>query len=192
MTFVVVYDANVLYPSTLRDVLIRAALAGLVQARWTDQILDEVFRNLKANRPDLESAKLNRTRELMTRVVRDAMVTGYEKYIPLVQLERDRDDRHVVAAAIRAGARQIVTFNLRDFPVESLVAWKLEAVHPDDFLLEMCRHDRNEMTRVIGQVAAGWKGIRTAREVLESLERSGLPETASEMRSFVVADPTRT
>lgn len=178
MTFVVVYDSNVLYPSTLRDVLIRVALADLVQARWTDQILDEVFRNLKANRPDLELATLDRTRKLMTRVVRDAMVTGYEKYVPLVQLERDRDDRHVVAAAIQAGARQIVTFNLRDFPAESLDAWKVEAVHPDAFLVEMCRRDRDDMARVFDQVAAGWKGTRKVREVLESLERSGLPKTA--------------
>jgi len=49
MAFVVVYDANVLYPSTLRDVLIRVALTGLVQAKWTDDILDEVFDNIKAN-----------------------------------------------------------------------------------------------------------------------------------------------
>lgn len=54
MSFVVVYDANVLYPSTLRDLLIRIAQAGLVQAKWTDQILDEVFENLLANRPDLD------------------------------------------------------------------------------------------------------------------------------------------
>ena len=49
MSFVVLYDANVLYPSTLRDLLIRVAQAGLVQAKWSDQILDEVFRNLTAN-----------------------------------------------------------------------------------------------------------------------------------------------
>ena len=30
MTFVVIYDANVLYPSTLRDVLIRLAQTGLI------------------------------------------------------------------------------------------------------------------------------------------------------------------
>ena len=40
MSFVVLYDANVLYPSTLRDLLIRIAAAGLVQAKWTEQILD--------------------------------------------------------------------------------------------------------------------------------------------------------
>jgi hypothetical protein len=32
MPFVVIYDASVLYPSTLRDLLIRVARSGLVQA----------------------------------------------------------------------------------------------------------------------------------------------------------------
>lgn len=58
--FTVVYDANVLYPSMLRDILIRLAGTGIFQARWTDQILDEVFRNLQANRPDLAPEKLRR------------------------------------------------------------------------------------------------------------------------------------
>ena len=53
MAFVVIYDANVLYPSLLRDVLIRVAQRGLVQARWTERMLDEVFDNLASNRPDL-------------------------------------------------------------------------------------------------------------------------------------------
>lgn len=39
----VVYDANVLYPSMLRDVLIRVAGSGVFRARWTERILDEVF-----------------------------------------------------------------------------------------------------------------------------------------------------
>jgi hypothetical protein len=51
---IALYDANVLYPSTLRDVLIRAGIAQLVVPRWTDQILDETFRNLK----DFPSAAL--------------------------------------------------------------------------------------------------------------------------------------
>ena len=50
MAFVVIYDANVLYPSTLRDLLIRIAQAGLVQAKWTYRILDEVFGSLTSNR----------------------------------------------------------------------------------------------------------------------------------------------
>src|SRR4051794_6245278 len=76
--FVVLYDTNVLYPSLLRDLLIRVARAGVVQAKWTDQILDEMFRNLRENRPDLDPARLDRTRTLMNEAVRDCLITGYE------------------------------------------------------------------------------------------------------------------
>jgi hypothetical protein len=43
MAFVVVYDASVLFPNTLRDLLLRVAQSGLAQAKWTEEILDEMF-----------------------------------------------------------------------------------------------------------------------------------------------------
>jgi hypothetical protein len=66
----------VLYPSTLRDLLIRIAQSGLVQARWTETILDEVFSNLRENRPDLDVGRLERTRELMMGAIRDVLVVS--------------------------------------------------------------------------------------------------------------------
>jgi predicted nucleic acid-binding protein len=131
---VVLYDANVLYPSTLRDLLIRVAQGGLVQAKWTDQILDEVFGTLTGNRPDLDSQKLARARDLMNRAVRDCLVTGYEPLIEAVDLP-DPDDRHVLAAAIKVRAKVIVTRNLKDFQSAALQAWDMEAKSPDDFIL---------------------------------------------------------
>jgi hypothetical protein len=47
MAFIVVYDANVLYPNTLRDLLIRISQVGLVQAKWANGILDEMLRALR-------------------------------------------------------------------------------------------------------------------------------------------------
>lgn len=44
--FVVVLDANGLFPFTLRDTLLRAAAAGYYQVRWSAQILEEMTRNL--------------------------------------------------------------------------------------------------------------------------------------------------
>lgn len=104
MALVVLYDANVLYPSTLRDLLIRVAQAGLVQAKWTGQILDEVFSSLSKNRPNLDQDRLARTRELMNKAVRDCLVTGYEPLIGGLKLP-DPDDRHVLAAAIMVRRR---------------------------------------------------------------------------------------
>ncbi|WP_329133900.1 PIN domain-containing protein [Streptomyces sp. NBC_01476] len=111
MAFVAVYDANVLYPSVLRDVLIRVAAAGLVQAKWTETILDETFRNLMANRPDPDPDKLDRTRNAMKRAVRDCLVLGYEPLIDAVQLP-DPDDRHVLAQQARVPVSRAVSFHV--------------------------------------------------------------------------------
>lgn len=119
MTFTVVYDANVLYPNTLRDLLIRIAQSGAVQAKWTNAILDEMAAALRRNRPDIPTEKVQRLRELMNRAVRDCLVSGYEPLIEGLKLP-DPDDRHVLAAAIKAGAQVIVIRNLRDFPAADL------------------------------------------------------------------------
>lgn len=183
MTFVAVYDANVLYPSTLRDVLIRSALGGLVQAKWTEEILDETFRNIQKNRPDLDPRRLERTRQLLRTVVRDSMVTGYEELIPVLTLEQDPNDRHVVAAAMKSGAPVIVTFNVKDFPADELAKWSIEAKHPDDFLVDQFYLDGPAVHRAIQAIADAWTNPPgTAQDVLNSLERDGLPQITALLR----------
>lgn len=48
---VALLDANVVYPARLRDLLIRLAIAGLYQARWSEQILNECFESLLGTGP---------------------------------------------------------------------------------------------------------------------------------------------
>src|SRR4051794_5934239 len=95
------------------------ALLDLFKARWTAAIHDEWVRNVLADRPDLTPAQLNRTRALMDANVRGALVEGHEPLIETLALP-DPDDRHVLAAAVHAGADGIVTFNLADFPDDAL------------------------------------------------------------------------
>jgi len=182
MTRVVIYDANVLYPSTLRDVLIRLAQSGHLQAKWSDTILDETFRSLHANRPDLDESRLQRTRELMNLAVRDAVVTGHEPLIKSLHLP-DPDDRHVLAAAIRARAQIIVTFNLHDFPADVLADWDVEAKHPDDFLVDQFHLDAISVHKAVQAVADSWqRPPGTVNDVLDRLDRAGLPQTAAVLR----------
>lgn len=168
MSQVVVYDANVLYPSTLRDVLIRVGLARLVRPKWTDRILDEVFRNLETNRPDLDPTRLNRTRRLMNEAIRDVMVTDYEHLIDQIELP-DPDDRHVLAAATHTGAQVIVTHNLRDFPDRALEPWGIEAQHPDVFLTRLHESHPDTLGRIMTAIARAWAGDATASDVLDRL-----------------------
>ena len=128
-----VYDANILYPAPLRDLFIRIAQAGLVRAKWTETIHDEWLRNVLLDKPRHSTERLARTRQLMNDAVRDCLINGYEELIESLTLP-DPDDRHVLAAAIRADAEVIVTFNLKDFPQSVLTEHKLRAIHPDEFL----------------------------------------------------------
>ena len=124
--FTAFYDANVLYPAELRNLLMHLALIGLVRAKWSADVHEEWISNLLKKRPDLTRDKLERTRMLMDKHAVDALVTGYEDLIPGLQLP-DPDDRHVLAAAIRGHADVIVTMNLRDFPSGAIGSFGIEA-----------------------------------------------------------------
>ncbi|MCC9311695.1 PIN domain-containing protein [Kitasatospora sp. RB6PN24] len=180
MAFVVVYDACVLYPNTLRDLLIRVARAGMVQAKWTEQILDEVDRALAGKVPD--EAKRRRLRELMNLAVRDCLVSGHEPLMEGLKLP-DPDDRHVLATAIRAGAQVIVTSNLKDFPASCLDQWNVEAKSPDDFVLDLIGLDERVVYSCAQEIAAARRNPPvTFEDVLTQLER---PDSSSQPQPCV-------
>jgi predicted nucleic acid-binding protein len=184
MAFIVLYDACVLYPAPLRDLLIRVARTGVVRARWSEEILDECFRNILADRPDLSPEKLARTRAAMNKAIPDVVVSGYADLIAGIDLP-DPDDRHVVAAAIRAGAQAIVTSNLKDFPNEKLEALGLEAVHPDDFVLDSIDLAPAAICAAVEAQAAALKSPPQSRaQLLETLQRGGLVQSVAKLREL--------
>lgn len=183
-SFTVLFDACVLYPAPLRDLLIELAVTGLFRARWTDEIHDEWTRNVLKDRPDLTPEKLRRTRELMNKAVPDSLVTDYQDLVSGLKLP-DHNDRHVLAAAIKCGASVIVTSNLKDFPTDPLAKFGVEPQHPDEFIA--CQFDLNK--------AAGCSAIRRLRQRLKrppvsiadyirTLEKLQLPQTVTRLKSF--------
>ena len=183
-TFTALYDACVLYPAPLRDLLMQLALTDLFRARWSDQIHDEWIRSVLENRPDLKPEQLERTRTLMNAHVRDCLVTGYEPLIEGLTLP-DPDDRHVLAAAIRTRASVIVTFNLDDFPSDILEPVGLEAQHPDMFITHLIDLNPGVVCAAAKRQRASLKNPpRSVDEFLETLARQCLPETVNHLREF--------
>lgn len=184
MAFVVVFDACVLYPASVRDLLIRLARSGLFQARWTERILDECFRSIAAVRPEL-AGKLDRTRRLMEEAIPDAMVRGHEALAEKLMLP-DEDDGHVLAAAIRSGAQVIVTTNLRDFPAKALEPYDVEAQHPDAFVLHLLSLNAGAVAHTVTAQAASLKNPPSSVEqLLETLESRGLVLSMAELRKIL-------
>ncbi len=187
MAFVVIYDASVLYPAPLRDLLLRLARTGLFQARWTDQILDECFAALQRQRPDLAPDRLARTRQLMVQAVPDCLVEGYQPLIDGLHLP-DPDDRHVLAAAIRAGSQVIVTTNLRDFPAEQLSPYDIEAQSADEFVTELLSLAPDVVAATVREQAANLKQPpQTLEQLLDTLEKS-IPLTVREIRRHIASE----
>lgn len=153
MAPIVVYDACVLFPATLRDLMLRLAAAGLVQPRWSARILDECFRNIRLKRPELVEAALERTRAKMCAAFPDAMEASEDPLAAGTTLP-DPNDVHVLATALAAGASSIVTFNLRDFPAGVLGPLGIQPMHPTT----SCSL---ESRRRPGSCARSWKARRS-------------------------------
>ena len=180
----VIYDACVLYSAPLRDLLMHVALLDICSARWSDEIHEEWISALLSNRPELTRQSLERTRDNMNRHVRDCLVSGYESLISGIQLPDDRD-RHVVAAAIVAGAETILTFNLKDFPQASLDTFKIKAEHPDEFLERQFDQSALLMCEAMRRHRASLQfPPKSVEEYLTTLQAQGLPRTVSCARRF--------
>lgn len=182
--YAVVLDACVLYPSILRDVLLRLGLTGLYQPKWTATIQDEWQRNLRINRPEITDDQLLRTQALMNKALPDAMVSGFESLIAGITLP-DPDDRHVVAAAIRCNAEVIVTMNLKDFPRSLMAEFDIEALHPDEFIMDLFDLNQALVLKAVSAQRASFRHPAMGVTVyLDSLLRQGLPMTVSALDKF--------
>jgi predicted nucleic acid-binding protein len=179
--FKVILDANVLYPFSLRDTLLRAAGAALFQIYWSEEILEETRRNLvkSAAVPEDKAAKLIAT---MKAAFPEACVTGYE---PLVaSMKNDPKDAHVAAAAVKAGAQVIVTCNLDDFRD---LPDGIEAQSPDTFLGNLFDLDPDGLVELLKEQAAALKRPpRSLHELLEGLAKI-VPGFAADVRGHLAA-----
>ena len=167
-----------------------ATTTDLFQAKWSADIHREWMRNVLANRPDLSAKRLERTRILMDANVEDCLITGYEQLIEELTLP-DPDDRHVLAAAITAGATVIITFNLRDFPEDRLSPYGIKAVHPDEFVLMLLNEAPDTVCAVAEEHRQALQNPpKTREQYLDTLNKQGLIETAKRLRELAESTAT--
>jgi hypothetical protein len=116
----------------LADTLLRlAAGPRLYLPKWSDRIMVEVSRTLQ-EKFSLSAQKAMYRENEIRRHFPEAWIDGYEDLIPA--MTNHPKDRHVLAAAARAGVKVIVTYNLKDFPVSSLAPYAITAQGPSAFL----------------------------------------------------------
>ena len=178
----IVLDACVLYSASLRGLLLNLATEKAFAPSWSEEIQDEWTRSLLRKRSNMERADLEQTCWKMNAHFPNGLVRGYESITPTLTLP-DPNDRHVLAAAIHAGAECIVTFNLSDFPNSMLQPYGIEAVSPDKFIWRLIQQMPRTVLQVVKKHRSSLKNPpKTVDEYLATLKKQGLRKTVAFLR----------
>lgn len=181
----VVLDANVLYPAPLRDFLLSLAFRQLFMPKWSDIIQYEWTSNLLLNRTDLTENQLNRTVKLMNTAFPEANVEDFEHLTNELELP-DENDRHVLAVAIASKSNIIITQNLKDFPDTYLHTFQIEALSPDDFILNLIKEQQELVLLALKDMQNRLKNPPLSiLEILETLQRNGLKGTVLQLKGIL-------
>lgn len=140
-------DANVLFPTVLREVLI--GLAPLYQPLWSETVLDE-WRHAVAARLGPDAAAVAGVEIGLLQSGHPAALVAERNDDPrqavLDQFSLpDERDRHVIRAAISGRADLLITQNRRDFPPRVMSAIQITALSADEFVARLAAKDRAEV-----------------------------------------------
>lgn len=161
----VVLDANVLAQAPMRDTLLRLAEGPtLYRACWSAEIMAEVKRT-REGKFGIAPARTAHLESKLREHFPDARIEGFESLLP--QMTNHPKDRHVLAAAVHAKSRTIVTYNLRDFPLETTKPWRVTAIGPSTFLKRLYRADEALVIRILKEQASDIR--RTFEQQLKAL-----------------------
>lgn len=173
-------DANVLFPTILREILCDLAGNGLFVPLWSQRILGEwrhAAARLGGDQDAIAGAEiaLLRARFPAAEVAHDG-TQAIDLDLP------DPADRHVIEAAIAGQADLIVTANLRDFPGRSMAGLGLRILHPDAFLVALHADHPSPVRDAVERAQIRAAAAGGSMTVAQMLRRSRLPRLAKAMR----------
>jgi predicted nucleic acid-binding protein len=176
--FSAVIDANVLYSTYIRGLLLELADVGYFEVKWSQEILGELERALVRNFPGTEPEQAEKIRR-MQGAFPSAVVTGHLDLLKELELT-DPKDRHVLAAAIRVQSGALVTFNLKHFPADTFDRYGIELLSPDNFLLDLAEiQPRLTLDVVCARISSHKRPPYTAHGYAAAMQKAQCPNFAT-------------
>lgn len=181
--FKAVLDTNVIFPVVIRDMLFWFGYYELYTPKWSGNIFGE-WKEVMI-RKGVAKVEADKRVQKANAAFPDALVLNYEGLIADLKLP-DENDRHVLAAAIKTNANVIVTNNLKDFPNEYLASFGLTAKGADDFLTDIIDLNQDKAIEAFREMVLNRKNpAMDEYQVLESLRRNGLKDTADYLHALL-------
>ena len=179
--FICILDTNVIYPIEIRDLLFWFAHYDLYTPKWSEHIFDEWADVMK--RKGVSKEEISKRLARANLAFPDAFVSNYSGLITGLELP-DKNDCHVLAAAIKTNANVIVTNNIKDFPKEYLSSFGLSAKTADDFLTDIIDLNPEEAIKAFKEMVLYRRNPDLDEfQVLDILRNRGLKDTADFLHS---------
>ena len=173
-------DADILYPIRVCDFILTAsALKLIARPVVSDMILEEAARNVRADRPDADSAvRINRRFDAVRSVV-----DGFDQPIPKRYVDSamvNPKDQHVLAAALHHGAEFVVTNDARlRGEIKAWIAQHgkrrrlIAAISADEFASRLLNEARSSVESIVREMASRFRDPpRSYAEVVTGLAKS--------------------
>ena len=148
----VLIDANVLFPTVQREMVLGVAGQGLIEPYWSARLLEEWAR---------AAGKIDAAAEAQARGEIAVLRTNWPKseIAPQPGLEArlwlpDPADIHVLAVAIAGSSDVILTQNAKDFPRHILAEEGVSRADPDGFLWGLWQAQPEALEHVAAKVLA--------------------------------------
>lgn len=181
--FTAVLDTNVVFPVIIRDILFWFAFYDLYTPKWSEHIFDE-WKRVMIEKGVSEEEAVKRIAKANA-AFPDAFVKNYKGLIEHLELP-DKDDCHVLAAAIKTNANIIVTNNIKDFPHAYLESFGLNAKTADDFLTDIIDLNPEKAVAAFKEMVLNKKNPKQDEfEVLTLLRNAGLKDTANYLHALL-------
>ncbi len=181
--FSCVLDTNVIYPIDIRDLLFWFASYDLFTPKWSKHIFNEWEDVMQ--RKGVANEEIKKRVAKAQRAFPDAHVDNYEPLIHSLELP-DENDRHVLAAAIKAEANIIITNNITDFPKDYLARFGLTAKTADDFITDTIDLNNDLALEAFRALVLNRTNPNLDEfEILDRLRNNGLKESADYLHALI-------
>lgn len=174
MAVKVFIDANLLFYKLISDLLFDASNLGLIEAHWSEAVIAEYVehgprvlnekrkRDKQAEDLTLAQEMIHRKIELFKQHSGFILVENYEGVVIPDDALNDKDDTHILKAALKSNCSVLLTLD-KDFrEISSLRDLEIVAKKADDFFCELFDKHEDQMMDVIEETRKGLERQRNS------------------------------
>jgi PIN domain len=192
----VVADADTLFGTTTRGLLIHLDYRGMIRLHWSARILNEMSRALVDTRRKPDHAAARKHEALMRASLPHAEVPTADvqsQFEAVAWAMRSARDIHVAACANVLRVQHyypetpevsLITRNIRDFGVKNLASLGINVQRPDPFLLRLISEDEHGVAAAFAALRATLRSNPTPDQLLARLGADGQTGAATALLSL--------